>query len=52
MAIHLFQSAVKPGEFEIEKLTNNIHAILTIADQFIPHAGLKNATEKLYQNNV
>ncbi|MEP7704148.1 hypothetical protein [Paraglaciecola sp. 25GB23A] len=52
MAIHLFQSAVKPGELEIEKLTNNIHAILTIADQFIPHAELKNATEKLYQNKV
>jgi hypothetical protein len=52
MAIHLFQTAIKPGELEIEKLTNNIHAILTITDQFIPNAELKNATEKLYQNNV
>ena len=52
MAIHLLQTAIKPGVLEVEKLTNNIHAILTIADQFIPHAKLKNATEKLYQNNV
>lgn len=52
MAIHLLQTTIKPGELEVEKLTNNIHAILTIADQFIPHAKLKNATEKLYQNNV
>jgi hypothetical protein len=48
MAIHLLQTAIEPGEFEVEKLTNNIHAILTIADQFIPQAGLKNATTKLY----
>jgi hypothetical protein len=52
MAIHLLQTAIKPGELEIEKLTNNIHAILTITDQFIPHAELKSTAKKLYQHNL
>lgn len=52
MAIHLLQTALKPGDIELEKLKNNLHAILTIADQFLPDAELKNATEKLYENNV
>jgi len=51
MAIHLLQTAIKPGAIEIEKLKNNLHAILTIADQFLPNAELKKATEKLYENN-
>ncbi len=48
MAIHLLQTAIKPGDIELEKLKNNLHAILTISDQFLPHAELKKATEKLY----
>ncbi|WP_026355256.1 hypothetical protein [Massilia niastensis] len=48
MAIHLLQTAIKPGSMELEKLKNNLHAILTISDQFLPHADLKKATEKLY----
>jgi hypothetical protein len=48
MAIHLLQTAIKPGNIELEKLTNNLHAILTVSDQFLPHAELKKATEKLY----
>lgn len=48
MAIHLLQTAIKPGPIETEKLQNNLHAILTISDRFLPHAGLKVATEKLY----
>jgi len=27
---------------------NNLHAILTISDRFLPHAGLKQATADLY----
>ncbi len=50
MAIHLLQTAIKPGVLETEKLKNNLHAILTIADQFLPQAELKKATEKLYEN--
>ena len=49
MAIHLLQTAIKPGELQTEKLKNNLHAILTIADQFLPEAELKKATEKLYE---
>lgn len=52
MAIHLLQTAIKPGDINIEKLKNNLHAILTITDQFLPAADLKKATEKLYSNNV
>lgn len=48
MAIHLLQTAIKPGTIELEKLKNNLHAILTISDQFLPHADLKKATGKLY----
>lgn len=49
MAIHLLQTALKPGDIELDKLRNNLHAILTISDQFLPHAGLKQATGKLYE---
>jgi len=48
MAVHLLQTALKPGEVELDKLKNNLHSILTISDQFLPEAGLKNATNKLY----
>jgi hypothetical protein len=48
MAIHLLQTALNNGEIDSEKLTNNIHAILTITDQFLPDAELKAALEKLY----
>ncbi len=51
MALHLLQTSLKPSEIELEKLKNNLHAILTISDQFLPHAGLKQATEKLYEGN-
>lgn len=48
MAIHLLQTAIKPGPIELEKLRNNLHAILTLSDRFLPHAELKKATDKLY----
>jgi hypothetical protein len=48
MAIHLLQTALKPGEIELDKLRNNLHAVLTISDQFLPHAGLKQATGNIY----
>lgn len=51
MAIHLLQTALRPGELELEKLKNNLHAILTISDQFLPEAELRQATEKLYENS-
>jgi hypothetical protein len=48
MAIHLLQTALKPGDIELDKLRDNLHAVLTISDQFLPHAGLKQATGKIY----
>ena len=48
MALHLLQTSIEPGDIELEKLRNNLHAILTISDQFLPKANLKKATEKLY----
>ena len=50
MALHLLQTAMKPEEIELDKLRNNLHAILTIADRFLPGAELKKATEKLYES--
>ncbi|PXX29697.1 hypothetical protein [Arenibacter sp. ARW7G5Y1] len=50
MALHLLQTSVGPGEIKLDRLGDNIHAILTIADRFLPKADLKKATEKLYEN--
>jgi hypothetical protein len=44
MAIHLLQTAIRPGEIELDQLRNNLHAILTISDSFLPQAALKKAT--------
>ncbi len=49
MAIHLLQTSLKPGAMELDKLKNNLHAILTISDQFLPYANLKQATDKIYE---
>tara|TARA_R110002051_G_scaffold92242_5_gene161965 strand:+ start:12358 stop:12708 length:351 start_codon:yes stop_codon:yes gene_type:complete len=51
MALHLLQTVISPEELKQNRLRDNIHAILTIADQFLPNADLKKATEKLYKNN-
>ena len=50
MALHLLQTAIKPGDIELDRLRDNMNAILTIADQFLPSADLKKVTEKLYDN--
>ena len=50
MALHLLQTSIKPGEIKLERFRDNLNAILTIADQFLPKADLKKATEKLYEN--
>ena len=49
MAIHLLQTALRPGAIDAGKLKDNLHAILTISDHFLPHAGLKGATDGLYR---
>ena len=49
-ALHLLQTSIKPGEIKLDRLRDNLHAILTITDQFLPNADLKKATEKLYCN--
>jgi hypothetical protein len=48
MALHLLQTSISPDEIRLDKLRNNLYAILTIADQFLPEAELKKASEKLY----
>jgi len=50
MAIHLLQTAIKPDAIDTDKLRNNLHAVLTITDQFLPDANLKKATESLYDS--
>lgn len=49
MALHLLQTALNPGEIDLGKLQNNLHAILTISDLFLPQAHLKQATAHIYQ---
>jgi hypothetical protein len=44
-----WKDPIEPGELALDKLANNLHAILTIADPLLPHAGLKKATEHLLQ---
>ena len=48
MALHLLQTAINPKDLKHQRLRDNLHAILTIADQFLPEAKLKEATEHLY----
>jgi hypothetical protein len=49
MALHLLQTSIKPGELELIRLRDNLHAILTITNAFLPNAGLEKATERLYK---
>jgi hypothetical protein len=49
MALHLLQTCIKPGEIDLERFRDNLHAILTISDQFLPSANLREATKKLYK---
>ncbi len=48
MALHLLQTATNDGEIKLDKLTNNLYSILTISDQFIEQANLKETADKLY----
>jgi len=47
MAMHLLQTALRPGDIDLDQLRNNLHAILTISDSFLPQAELKKATDLL-----
>ncbi|MBV1910323.1 MAG: hypothetical protein KUG78_13555 [Kangiellaceae bacterium] len=49
MALHLLQTALNPEAINLDKLTNNLHSILTICDEFLPDSNLKNATDRLYR---
>ncbi|WP_127137690.1 hypothetical protein [Flagellimonas oceanensis] len=48
MALHLLQTSINPEEIKLERLRDNLHAILTISDQFLPEVGLKGMTKNLY----
>ena len=48
MAIHLLQTAMNPGDLELDKLKNNLHSILTLSNIFLPDANLLGSIEKLY----
>ncbi|MDF0705888.1 MAG: hypothetical protein VX772_06265 [Bacteroidota bacterium] len=52
MALHLLQTSMAPEEIKLERLRDNLHAILTISDQFLPEMGLKNMTENLYEKPI
>ena len=48
MALHLLQTSISTGDIKLDRLRDNLHSILTISDQFLPEADLKQATERLY----
>lgn len=48
MALHLLQTTSHAGEMNLEKLTNNLYAILTISDQFIDEVDLKHTADSLF----
>lgn len=48
MAIHLLHTALEPGDIRLDRLRDNLNAILTLSDKFLPQAGLKKACEPLY----
>ncbi|BBN81880.1 hypothetical protein PA25_18650 [Pseudoalteromonas sp. A25] len=52
MALHLLQTALKPGELQKDKLKNNLNAILTLSDGFIEHVDLKAVSDSLYQKEL
>jgi hypothetical protein len=47
MALHLLQTALRDGALSGPDLKQNLYAILTISDQFIPDSGLKAHAEQL-----
>lgn len=51
MALHLLQTSMSPEKIKLDRFRDNLHAILTIADQFLPNAELKKATKKIYKKN-
>ena len=51
MALHLLQTSMSPEKIKLDRLRDNLHAILTITDQFLPNAELKKATKKIYKKN-
>ncbi|WOD43532.1 hypothetical protein [Hwangdonia lutea] len=51
IALHLLQISINPDKIKLNRLRDNLHTILTISDQFLPKAGLKKTTEKLYDKN-
>ncbi|WP_421806897.1 hypothetical protein [Flagellimonas sp.] len=50
MALHLLQTSINPEEVKLDRLRDNLHAILTISDQFLPEVGLKKMTDNLYSD--
>ena len=49
MSLHLLQTSISPKEIDLERLKDNMNAILTITDEFLPNVGLKEVTHKLYK---
>jgi hypothetical protein len=47
MALHLVQTALRDGALSAPELRQNLYAILTISDQFIPDSGLKVHADQL-----
>lgn len=48
MALHLLQTALHPEDSKHYRLQDNLYAILTISDQLLPKANLKEATKHIY----
>ena len=51
IALHLLQTALKPGELQKEKLVNNLNAILTLSDNYIDNVDLRKVSDSLYETH-
>lgn len=52
MALHLLQTALGEGELSPRELKQNLYAILTVSDQFVPERGLKASADRMTRDQV
>ncbi|KAF7769753.1 hypothetical protein PCIT_a2649 [Pseudoalteromonas citrea] len=52
MALHLLQTALKPGQLDDEKLRNNLNGILSLSDDFLEYVDLGKVADGLFSNQI
>ncbi|MBE0367891.1 hypothetical protein [Pseudoalteromonas aurantia] len=52
MALHLLQTALKPGDLHYDKLVSNLNGILSLSDDFIENVNLRSVSDSLYATHA